>query len=71
MAVQTSIHLLLFHVFFLEHIGRPTQKSLVDIAANYDLLYGRPNNEMKDKFLWGVSEIKKITTWAYATHNKT
>jgi hypothetical protein len=63
LASQTSIRLMLFHVYFLEQIGRPQGKSLDEIADNYDKLFGRPNNAMKDAFLSAVRSIMKIKSW--------
>lgn len=63
LASQTSIRLMLFHVYFLEQIGRPTGRSLDEISEGYDRLFGRPNNAMKDAFLNAVRLIMKIKSW--------
>lgn len=60
---QTSLHLLLYNVHFLANIGRPPSKSLKEVADQYDAMYGRPTNSMKDVYLEGITEIKRCTTW--------
>jgi hypothetical protein len=41
------VRLLLFHVYFLENVGRPEGMSLEDIAQGYDAMYGMPSAKMK------------------------
>jgi len=63
LATVVSQRLLLFQLYFLKHIGRPPGKSLDTIAKEYDATFGRPTNEMKQKFLDGVRQIAAVNTW--------
>lgn len=77
LASEVSLRLLLFHVHFLSNIGRPEgrrfsnlssssnqlDKTLAEVAAGYDTMYGRPTNLIKDVFLRGVQDIKNVKTW--------
>ena len=66
MACTTSIQLMLYNVYFLEHIGRPKGKSLKEVAASYDALFGHASNEMKERFFLFLQDIKNVTDWKYA-----
>jgi len=65
LASIVSIRLVMFHVYFLEYVGRPPGKSLDQIADSYDKLYGRPNNVTKDHFLRAIKDIISIDDWEY------
>jgi hypothetical protein len=58
-----SLKLLLFHVYFLRHVGRPAGLSLAEIAANYDRLYGHPTEAMKEALQQAVKEIQQLASW--------
>lgn len=55
-----SLKHLLFHVYFLEHIGRPEGLSQDEIADNYDALFGQPDSVMKEQWQVAVKEIQRI-----------
>jgi len=63
LASTVSIRLMLFHVYFLKHVGRPDGMSLEQIADNYDTLYGRPTNKMKGQLQQAIKEIHRVNTW--------
>jgi hypothetical protein len=48
------VRLLLFHVYFLENVGRPEGMSLEDIAQGYDAMYGMPSAKMKGTFAFAT-----------------
>jgi len=60
---KVSRHLLAFHVYFLENIGRPAGLSAQKIANNYDARYGRPTEDMIGGLRDAVETIKNISTW--------
>jgi len=43
------VRLLLFHVYFLENVGKPEGMTLEDVAQSYDAMYGMPSAKMKGK----------------------
>jgi hypothetical protein len=64
-AIQVSLKLLIFHVYFLENIGRPGALSLEDIAAKYDKLYGFPTPAMKEDLQKMIKETLALESWEY------
>jgi len=48
---------LMFHVYFLDSIARPAGKSLSEVAADYDLLLGRPSLQLRERLHKTVHDI--------------
>eukprot|EP01133_Synstelium_polycarpum_P013661 gene13661-16088_t len=58
-----SIRLLLFHVYFLQHLARPEGSTLDSIGAQYNRLLGKPPPYIRDNLQKAVKEIKCVRTW--------
>ncbi|ELR24103.1 ubiquitin carrier protein [Acanthamoeba castellanii str. Neff] len=58
-----SLRLLLFHVYFLENVGRPEGMSLEDIAQGYDAMYGMPSAKMKESLQEACKQIQQVASW--------
>jgi len=60
---KVSMRLLMFHVYFLNHVGRQPGRSLDEIAKSYDTLYGFPTNAMKSELQDAVKAIQSVDNW--------
>ncbi|PRP78266.1 hypothetical protein PROFUN_13876 [Planoprotostelium fungivorum] len=59
---HVSLRLLLFHVYFLR-LHKPANKSLEQIAEQYDSLFGHPTEDMKNDLLSVVKQIMAVDSW--------
>lgn len=62
-ATQVSLKLLLFHVYFLRKIARPSGASLGKVADSYDRFYGRTSSKTQEEFQNAVKRILSISKW--------
>jgi len=61
LASQVSLKLLCFHVVFLQILS---EKSLDEIAQEYDSHFGKPSVEMKHRFFEAVKKVKNLSSWS-------
>lgn len=60
---KTSQKLLMFHVFFLNKIAKPDDKSVEQIAKDYDENYGRPTSQFEDLFISACESINECQNY--------
>jgi len=58
-----SKRLLLFHIYFIEHIARPKGKTGDEIIDLYDSNLGKPTQEIRQNWQNAVKEILDVSTW--------
>jgi len=63
-ATTVSNHLIMFHVYFLDKVARPTGVSLAKIREMLDLRYGKPTFAMKDQLMRECKRIRSVTDWS-------
>lgn len=52
--------LIMFHMYFLEHVARPLGKAIPEMSKSYADLYGRPSVRMVEDMLQAFRDIKKV-----------
>jgi Zinc finger C-x8-C-x5-C-x3-H type (and similar) len=62
--IAVSTRLLMFHVVFLELVGRPTGKSRKQIARDYDERHGMPTPAQRNLMQQACRRIVAVHTWA-------
>jgi len=62
-ASLVSEHLLMFHVYFLDHVARPPAMSLSEVRQLLDLRLGKPTFGMKDQLMRECKVIHSIKNW--------
>ena len=55
--------LLWYNVFFLEKVAHAGKKSLKDVAATYDGMFGRPSQQLEDMFLAVSKQIQNLNSY--------
>ena len=55
----------MFHVYFLQHVARPNNATLHEIAAIYDSQFGRASHALREDLQRACEQIKQVTTWEY------
>ena len=58
-----SLRLCLFHVYFLEHVGRPPDMTGIEVAKRYDSRLGRPSRKMRQQWQIACKEILAVSSW--------
>lgn len=63
-ATKTSLRLLMFQVYFMSMIGRPTGSSgPFDVLDHYEKRLGKPTTAQKEDLLMNAKEILAVKTW--------
>jgi len=60
---QVSMKLCVFHVYFLQYVGRPEGMSGAQICEMYDARLGRPSRAMRVQWQASLQDILKIGSW--------
>ncbi len=60
---HVSLHLCLFHIYFLRHVGRPAGLTGEQVARRYDERNGRPSREMRNQWQASCREIMNVSNW--------
>ncbi len=60
---RVSLHLCLFHIYFLKMVARPPDLSGADVAARYDSRLGRPSRSLRNAWQASCRELMKVDSW--------
>ena len=64
LVTRVSLYIAMLQVYFLEHIGRPKDVKLEQVASRYDSLYGRLPVKVREDFLEMIKSILSTKTFA-------
>lgn len=64
LVTRVSLYIAMLQVYFLEHIGRPKDVKLEQVASRYDSLYGRLPVKVREDFLETIKTILNTKTFA-------
>lgn len=64
LVTRVSLYIAMLQVYFLEHIGRPKDVKLEQVASRYDSLYGRLPVKIREDFLETIKSILNTKTFA-------
>ncbi len=60
---RVSLHLCLFHIYFLRNVGRPAGMTGEQVARRYDERLGRPSREMRNAWQASCRQIMQVASW--------
>lgn len=60
---KVSLHLCLFHAYFLENVGRPAELTPEQVAKRYDDRMGRPSRLMRNAWQSSCRSIMAVSSW--------
>jgi ubiquitin-protein ligase len=60
---RVSLHLCLFHIYFLRNVGRPAGMTGEQVARRYDERLGRPSREMRNAWQASCRQIMLVASW--------
>ncbi|KAJ5071803.1 leucine rich repeat family protein [Anaeramoeba ignava] len=60
---SVAYHMLLFHVYFLNEIGRPQKMSQMNILDMYNSALGFPSMETEENFVSKIKQIREVSNF--------
>ena len=60
---KTSMRVLMFQAYFLQHIGRPAGKQPMQILSHYNRSFGRPSPKAVEELRLACAEIVAVDSW--------